>query len=281
MRVLEKVEVSDNSKKMYGFYLKKINNNKVPRSGTEFEDIEVIKNRLNNNNYSVNTKIFIVNAIMSVLKTFNHKKYGDLYEKYKTLRDKVLIPEKEKMMEAKKVSNVEYYSDEKNQPVIIKDIKNPLSRFIYSLYTLTTPRRAMDYYAMVIVKNKDEIPEMPVLNYLCEENKTFYFSKYKTSIRYKTQEIKIPDELWEEYQIYKPKRSEKNNSLLQKSNGDPVDNNQFIHYYLTKVIGKGKSVNFLRHKFVKDELYEAHKAIEEKAREMGHSFATNNYYFNN
>jgi len=281
--------LSENSKKSYLFYLAKINNGQLPKNASIYFNIEDIKEKIKD--YKPASKLLIINAIMTILskyKSFNYMKYYNTYKRY---RDDVLIKEQINYQGGKRYpsddtnqtngmideTNHQKSSTEEKQP-LIDNIKNPLNRFIYSLYSLQTPRRAMDYYAMDIVKNKSEVPEHPVLNYLCEDDKCFIFAKYKTSAIYKIQQIPISDELWSEYERYKPTRSEKNNRLIQKENGDPVDNNQFISYRLNCVLGKGKSVNYLRHKFVRDNLINQHNKIEEEAEKMGHSFSANNYY---
>jgi hypothetical protein len=294
MKALKKLnDISESSKKNYLFYLQKINGGMLPTSADFYFNISDIKEKIKD--YSPATKLLIVNAIMTILSKYKSIKYLRAHNVYKIYRDNVLIKEHNNYKERKKnpddIQQTNDGSGETNQTTdkvelqdkinLIERINNPLRRFIYALYSLQTPRRAMDYYSMAIVKNKDQIPEMPVLNYLCEEDKKFYFAKYKTSAIYKIQEIPINDQLWNEYLKYSSTRSEKNNCLLQKENGDPVDNNQFISYHLNRVLGKGKSVNYLRHQYVKENLKNEHKKIEEAAKEMGHSFTTNNYYLHN
>jgi len=293
--------LSENTKKHYIFYLKKINDGKIPTNINFFKDIDKIKEKIKD--YSANSKLLIINAIMSILSKYKSYPYLKLHKIYKRYRDDDLQKDKIKYYETEKtvpqgselpgVQNIlmdgKYIfqpskisglaaNNEEHKTVSIESIKHPLNRFIYALYTKQTPRRAQDYYAMEIIKNKSEVPEMPVLNYLCEEDKCFVFAKYKTSTKYKIQEIPISDDLWNEYLLYKPTRSEINNRLLQKTDGSPVDNNQFISYHLNKVLGTGKSVNYLRHKHTREMLGHHHKEIQEEAMKMGHSEATNIYY---
>lgn len=271
--------LSENTKKHYIFYLKKINDGKIPTNINFFKDIESIKEKIKD--YSANSKLLIINAIMSILSKYKSYPYLKLHKIYKRYRDDDLQKDKIKYYETEKtvpLGSELTANNEEHKTVSIESIKHPLNRFIYALYTKQTPRRAQDYYAMEIIKNKSEVPEMPVLNYLCEEDKCFVFAKYKTSTKYKIQEIPISDDLWNEYLLYKPTRSEINNRLLQKTDGSPVDNNQFISYHLNKVLGTGKSVNYLRHKHTREMLGHHHKEIQEEAMKMGHSEATNIYY---
>lgn len=294
--------LSSKTKEQYIYYLTRINDGKLPTSASIYFDVEKLKDKIKN--FNDPSKMLIVNAIMTLLSKYKSIKYVNTYKTYKKYRDELI--------ERKKSPNINHQTnddpDEINQkqtepdekPVsdklvsgkmnfstnnfhlqpLLENIRNPLNRFIYALYTLQVPRRSQDYYAMEIIKTQNDVPEMPILNYLCEDDKCFVFAKYKTSAIYKVQVIPISDELWTEYQRYKPSRSEKNNRLLQKENGDPVDNNQFLSYRLNTILGKGKSVNYLRHKYVRDKLSNEHKNIEEVATKMGHSFGVNNYYYN-
>ena len=275
MRNFNKLTCGENSKKHYLFYLTKILGKK-PENIMEFEDSKLILEKLKE--YSPNSKNVILCAILGVLKTYKSYKFVKLYRTYSKIREDVL-KEIEQYKEGKKYVPINDENQVEQKP-LLSDINNPLRRFIYALYTEQTPRRAMDYYACEIIDSKENIPKEPILNYLVEKEKVFVFSKYKTASRYKTQEIPISDKLWEEYMLYKPFRFPTNNRLLQKENGEPVDNNQFISYHLNKVLGEGKAVNYLRHSFVRSNLEEHHKAIEQSATEMGHSFMANNYYKN-
>lgn len=273
--------LSSKTKEQYIYYLTRINDGKLPTSASIYFDVEKLKDKIKN--FNDPSKMLIVNAIMTLLSKYKSIKYVNTYKTYKKYRDELI--------ERKKSPNINHQTNddpveinqkqtEPDEKPLLENIRNPLNRFIYALYTLQVPRRSQDYYAMEIVKSQKDVPEMPILNYLCEDDKCFVFAKYKTSAIYKVQVIPISDELWTEYQRYKPTRSEKNNRLLQKENGDPVDNNQFLSYRLNTILGKGKSVNYLRHKYVRDKLSNEHKNIEEVATKMGHSFGVNNYYYN-
>jgi hypothetical protein len=271
MKAIKKLDnLSESSKEQYLFYLSKINNGSLPNNATFFFNFDDIKEKIKD--YLPNTKISIVNIIMTILSKYSSYKYMKYYKIYKNYRDNILYKEKESYMKSKNNIEPEILN------IDITKINSPITRFIYCLYTLQVPRRAKDYYNMVIVSNQESLSNK--LNYLCENDKIFIFNIYKTSNSYGTQKIPISDELWNEYLKYKSSRSNKNNNLLQKENGDIVDNNQFISYHLNKVLGEGKSVNFLRHYYVKKNLGDTHKKIENIAELMGHSSTTNNYYFN-
>lgn len=287
--------LSSKTKEQYIYYLTRINDGKLPTSASIYFDVEKLKDKIKN--FNDPSKMLIVNAIMTLLSKYKSIKYVNTYKTYKKYRDELIerkkspnITESDKLVDRKmnfSTNNFHILPDDINQKQsepdekpLLENIRNPLNRFIYALYTLQVPRRSQDYYAMEIIKTQNDVPEMPILNYLCEDDKCFVFAKYKTSAIYKVQVIPISDELWTEYQRYKPSRSEKNNRLLQKENGDPVDNNQFLSYRLNTILGKGKSVNYLRHKYVRDKLSNEHKNIEEVATKMGHSFGVNNYYYN-
>lgn len=274
--------LSSKTKEQYIYYLTRINDGKLPTSASIYFDVEKLKDKIKN--FNDPSKMLIVNAIMTLLSKYKSIKYVNTYKTYKKYRDELIERKKSPTInhqsndDPDEINQKQTDTDEK-QP-LIENIRNPLNRFIYALYTLQVPRRSQDYYAMEIIKTQKDVPEMPILNYLCEDDKCFVFAKYKTSAIYKVQVIPISDELWSEYQRYKPTRSEKNNRLLQKENGESIDNNQFISYRLNSVLGKGKSVNYLRHKYVRDKLSNEHKNIEEVATKMGHSFGVNNYYYN-
>jgi hypothetical protein len=280
MKSLKELDtLAPSTKKHYLFYLSKINGGKLPTNAKTFFDIEKIKENIKD--YSKASKLLIINAIMTILSKYKSLPYIRMHKVYKFYRETIILNNENDDDGEKNVPiNELNQAEPKNTIPSLKNITNPLNRFLLALYTLQTPRRSKDYYKMKII-NKEEEGEDKSFNYLVEDAKIFIFNNYKTSKIYHTQKIKMSEELWNEYQAFKPLRNYENNFLLQKENGKPVDNNQFISYHLNMILGKGKSVNYLRHYYVKQNLTEEHNKIEQVAKDMGHSFATNNIYKNN
>lgn len=260
----------DSTKKNYSFYLNKYYDfaGAVSRRNiTPLYDVEKIKLFLQP--YKDSSKIFILNAFKSILSNYTNIKALKTVKYINKIIESIggVVPNEEKNYQ--KIA------------ILPKDINNPLRRFLLALYTYQIPRRAMDYYCMEIVESMDDVSTNPIINYLCKKEKKFLFAKYKTAKKYNIQIIPINDELWSEYELYEKSRNKSNNRLLQKEDGSPVDNNQFISYHLNQLLGKGKAVNYLRHYYIKNNLNDEHKKIEEVADKMGHSFSMNNQYFNN
>ena len=119
------------------------------------------------------------------------------------------------------------------------------------------PRRSLDYTNFKI----REID--PALNFL--DKKTLTFNSYKTAKTYGQQTVECPPPLLKI--LKKWISSNKTDWLLFDSNGGkltPVKLNQ----RLTKVMGKGRSVNSLRHSYLSGKYIDTIKVNEELEKDM-------------
>ena len=266
MSKFKEIDVNDTTKKNYRFYLDKYYDFVNAPSKNNIQpllNIKSIENFLSP--YKDSSKKSILGIFVSILKKYNNIRALKIVKKLEHMMDE---------LSKNQTGGNKVYTEQ----IVFNNIDNPLSRFLLSLYTLQPPRRSIDYYKMKIVKNKNNTNEN--FNYLVEDDKKFLFKVYNTSKKYGDVEIPINDELWNEYLRYKPSRTGNNDMLIQMENGEPVNNNQFISYHLNKILGKGKSVNYLRHHYVVNNLNNEHKKIEDVASQMGHTPSMNNHYFN-
>ena len=114
------------------------------------------------------------NSVKSEAQVENWVSYPDLLKKRMELEDNVY----------------EYYLKDE----LSGHWNNVLGWLLLSLYTLTEPRRTIDYTQCYVCKRLPSILN-PALNYLDLQNNTFVFQNYKTSSVYNTQVVKIPKKL--------------------------------------------------------------------------------------
>ena len=114
------------------------------------------------------------NSVKSDAQVENWVSYPDLLKKQQELEDEVY----------------EYYLKDELSGYWNK----VLTWLLLSLYTLTEPRRTIDYTQCYVCKRLPSILN-PALNYLDLQNRTFVFQNYKTSSVYNTQVVKIPKKL--------------------------------------------------------------------------------------
>lgn len=150
---------------------------------------------------------------------------------------------------------------------------------VVALYTFVQPRRNQDYLDMVVVKKWKE--DMPTdKNYLDVTGQRFVFNKYKTSKKYGTQTIAIPDTqdaplfsailtYLKHHPLYKTSKGKTPVPFLVSHEGTPLTAVNAITRILNKVFGKKVGSSMLRHIFLSDK-YDI-KEMTEDARAMGHS----------
>lgn len=134
---------------------------------------------------------------------------------------------------------------------------------ILSLYVLVPPRRILDYCAFKvrnINKEKD--------NYM--EKSKFYFNRYKTADKYKTQVVNIPRSLVNIINGWTKKHN--NDYLLFSDNGNPLTSPR-LTTRLNQIFGKNISANMLRHIYLTDKFKNIPelRKLDELAEDMGHS----------
>lgn len=160
-----------------------------------------------------------------------------------------------------------------------------LQYMLLSLYTLTAPRRNLDYEAMCIVpKVTDESDKDK--NYLDYGAKQFVFNRYKTARKYGQQKEDIPAELWDALSMYlkfhplMKKKLPKSACIkfLVKPDGTPLNSANGITRLLNKALGKRVGSSMLRHIFLTNKYGDTLKEMEDDASAMGHSVSQQREY---
>ena len=118
---------------------------------------------------------------------------------------------------------------------------------LLSIYTYIPPRRIEDYVKMYSFINRPDQLDTSI-NYYIQSERIFIFNTYKTSSNYGTQEIHLPDELYniiDEYiRVYKITDE---SSLLNYSRGQNLSD--AIGDLFTKLVNKRVTVDTIRHAF--------------------------------
>jgi integrase len=161
-----------------------------------------------------------------------------------------------------------------------------LQYLVLSLYTDVQPRRNQDYLDMYIVKRwSDKMPTDK--NYLDLAGKRFIFNKYKTSRKYGTQTVEIPDVLWTvvgaylaRHPLWKGVVKRQNNpiKLLVGADASPIVAVNAITRLLNRVFGKKIGSSMLRHIYLSDKYKDTVDEMKADADAMGHSVGQQRAY---
>ena len=151
-----------------------------------------------------------------------------------------------------------------------------------SLYSMTPPRRNIDYSLMRISTD----PSNTEHNYLDIKNKQFVFNNYKTAGTYKTTKVAIPDDLFAVIKLYlknhlyasKLKTKKYDVPFLLTASGSEFTSDAITKRF-SKIFGKKIGSSMLRNIFLTSKYSDVMKDLEEDAQEMGTSVSTalNNY----
>lgn len=156
-----------------------------------------------------------------------------------------------------------------------------LNHLILSLYTMTPPRRNLDYFKMEIAKNPSEIEDGK--NYLLwtRKAKQFVFQEYKTAKKYGKEVIPIPEGLSYVIDFYLKHREKialSSKQFLVKYGDLDLENSNEITRRLNNVLGKKIGASMLRHIYLTETLGDTVAKMEELATDMGHSVSQQRDY---
>jgi len=282
-------------------------NNKVPFKNLGFlKKTDDILTKLNE--YAETTQKSILAMLVSVLGMFPSPTYKKSYTIY---RQKMV----EAMKEAQENHTTEKTEKQETNWIDWKDIKKMsdeayakvktyknnltpkeldhlLNTTILSLYTCIPPRRNQDYLDMVVVKKWSANTSPKDKNYLDLADSQFVFNKYKTSKKYGTQIVKIPNDAENplmdvlaaylkhhpQFKTLKGKGAEPI-PFLVGSAGGPLTAANSITRILNKFFGKKVGSSMLRHSFLTSKYGDLVQEQMEDAQDMGHSIeeARNTY----
>lgn len=147
---------------------------------------------------------------------------------------------------------------------------------VASVYTLTPPRRLLDYANMIVIKSKSLIEEYNrnnnEQNYYCYDDKIFGFCYYKTCKTHKMQIIQIPDKLDKIIKKYiEIKNIKFNDSLFGISDFEKL---------IQKTFNCG--VNAIRHSYISN-FYNTqpinYNSLKTLSEQMAHTIDTNIGYY--
>jgi hypothetical protein len=139
--------------------------------------------------------------------------------------------------------------------------KDSVEYVLLSLYTMTPPRRSLDYL-MSVGKPQEEG------NWYDGTN--FYFNSYKTKKTYNTQVVPVPHELKEVLDSYLLKRPFKSADLLIKKSGIPFKTRD-IQMTLNKILKKKISSTMLRSIYLSGKYKDVMEDMKDDATSMGTS----------
>jgi len=226
--------MSDSSKRLYLHNLKKLNNGKELKDFTFLKKTEdVMKLMPTNRNTCRSYIIAAVNACKS------RKGFKKTLEFYTKKMDEINA-------ELKDATNkTDRYKKEELSWQEILEARDKLSKdsieyVVMCLYTMSAPRRNLDY-VMKIGK--------PQENSNWYDGVNFYFGNYKTKGTYHTQVVPVPDDLKEVLNSYIENRPFRTNDLLIKRTGKSF-NTKDIQLTINKVLGKKIGCTLLRSIFL-------------------------------
>jgi hypothetical protein len=156
-----------------------------------------------------------------------------------------------------------------------------LNHLILSLYTMTPPRRNLDYFKMEIAKNPSEIEDGK--NYLLwsRKAKQFVFQQYKTAKKYGKEVVPVPDGLTYVIDFYLKHREKialSSKQFLVKYGDLDMESSNEITRRLNSVLGKQIGASMLRHIYLTETLGDTVAKMEEIAADMGHSVSQQRDY---
>jgi integrase len=173
-----------------------------------------------------------------------------------------------------------------NKTVTPVQFETLLRYVVLSLYTDIPPRRNQDYLKMVVVsKHTDKSPTDR--NYLDMDSKKMYFHVYKTSKKYGTQVIDVPDTLLDAVRLllrfHPARRGSRARSyevkLLVNADGTPITAQNAITRMLNRTFGKKIGSSMLRHIFLSDKYKGIMEEQASDAEAMGHSLGLQREYY--
>jgi hypothetical protein len=148
------------------------------------------------------------------------------------------------------------------------DYEKLLDLMILSLYTLTLPRRNLDYLNMLVMKPPSE-PDKH--NYLWEGK--FYFRQYKTASKYGEQIEPIPEELQKVIDMYMAEHPDVPEFLV-RANGSPLKTSNDITRRLNKIFGRNISSSMLRNIYLTSKYSTTMNEMKNDVKAMGTSLQT-------
>ena len=248
-------KMSDSSKKLYTHNLTKLNENK-PIVNLNFlkKTSDIIGKFPKNRNTA---RSYVIACVVACKERKGFKKCLETYTKY---MDDINSELKDSTSKTEKYKENELSWEE---IITARDAlpKDSVEYVLLSLYTMTPPRRSMDYL-MSVGKPQEEG------NWYDGTN--FYFNSYKTKKTYNTQVVPVPTKLKEVLDSYLLKRPFKSADLLIKKSGIPYKTRD-IQMTLNKILKKKISSTMLRSIYLSGKYKDVMEDMKDDATSMGTS----------
>lgn len=282
------MSIKDSSKKLYLSNIKRLNDNKEPEDYNFLKNTTKILDKIKH--LKDNTKRTYLISIVSVLKDQSKfKKPFDIYyekmmeynknlktntNKSETQSENWMNQDEIRKLWNDSLININQLTKGKRKLEGV-DFETLTNFLVLSLYVLIPPRRS-DYLKMKILDDNEMDKEY---NYLDIKNKKFIFQNYKTSGKYKVQEVDIPKNLMDIINLYMKFRKDKTGAFLIKPDGSAIETINSITRILNKIFNKKISVSMLRNIYLTDKYSEENKEKIKDAAAMGTSInmIDNNY----
>jgi hypothetical protein len=278
-------KLSENTKSLYRRNLVRLNGDKPFKTLKFLAKTKDILAKLES--MVPNTQRTYLISIVSVAKHVDDKRLYDFYFPLmmKINKDLATNTNKSKTQDENWLSYEEVLAVQKHLMKVLpksfakaSDYDKLLDVMVLSLYTLTPPRRNLDYLNMLVTKPSDE--EGDKNNYMYDGN--FYFRNYKTAKTYKEQVEPIPPELQKVIDLYM-KHHPDVPEFLVRSNGSPLKTSNDITRRLNKIFGRNISSSMLRNIYLTSKYSDTMNEMKNDVKAMGTSTHTaeNNYIKSN
>ena len=159
------------------------------------------------------------------------------------------------------------------------DYSNILKNFVLSLYLNLAPRRSKDFTLMKIASDEADLEDKN-FNYLFDNK--LIFNQYKTNKTYGQQVLDISknEQLLSDLNLYlKHRKSNDQNFLLVKWNGNRFNESNDMTKLLNSIFNKRISTQMLRNIYLSDKYSDVKSGMKQDSKEMGTSLKmlVNNY----
>jgi len=271
-------KISEGTKSLYRRNLVRLNGDKPFKSLKFLAKTKDILTKLQAMN--PNTRRTNIISIVHVAKNIGDKKLFDFYTPLMNQLNKELTnnTSKSEKQEENWITQDEVMEIQKHLVKVLpksfnksSDYEKLLDLVILSLYTLTPPRRNLDYLKMLVAKPPPMGDEPDKNNYMWEGK--FYFRNYKTKNTYGEKIEDIPDELNKIIDMYMKHHADVP-ELLVRFSGSPLKTSNDITRRLNKIFGRNVSSSMLRNIYLTSKYSKTMNDMKEDVSKMGTSTNT-------
>jgi len=247
--------MSDSSKKLYLHNLKRLNDNKEIKDFNFLKKTEQVMEKMPKNRNTCRS--YIIAAVNACKSRKGFKKTLEFYTKK---MDEINAELKDATNKTDR-----YKENEMSWEEILeardKLPKDSIEYVVMCLYTMSAPRRNLDYVMKI---------GSPQENSNWYDGVNFYFGNYKTKGTYHTQVVPVPDDLKEVLNFYIENRPFRTNDLLVKKSGKPFTTKD-IQLTLNKVLEKKIGATMMRSIYLSSKYGNVMQEMKDDSEKMGTS----------